>query len=154
MPSPAPFRPPAREHKFVTAPNSPARPIEKCIANLALQCDLQGLDFDRKDVRQVNVVIVREAFWNKNELFVAVAQDSLALVQRIFDTQPAFIERVTIIARSRLSGTPGQEKLDDVFRMTATRSAYESIRPTYSRMSEAKIIEKFGGRFDKRLLEP
>jgi len=148
-----PAHPVAKDHKFITAPNAPARPIEKAIANLPLRCDLKGLDFDRKDVRQVNIVLVREVAWDKNELAVAIAQDSIALVSRVFDTQPQ-IDKILIIARTRLSHDPGQDKLDDAFRMTATRSAYLSVKPTLDLMSIPKVLEVFGGRYDKRLVQP
>ena len=158
-PSPAPVQPPApaptvaKDHKFITAPNAPARPVEKAIATLPLRCDLKGLDFDRRDVRQVNIILVREVAWDKSELAVAIAQDSIVLVPRVFDTQPG-IDKVLITARTRLNHEPGQDKLDDAFRMTATRSVYLTIKPTYDLMSVPKIIEVFGGRFDKRLVGP
>jgi hypothetical protein len=141
-----------REYKFITAPNSPARPIEQCIADIPRRCELTSIAFDPKDVRQVNIVLTRETFWDKTQLAMAIAQDSVAIVQSVFERNP--VDRILLVARSRLSREVGQQKLEETFRMSASRSAYMSLKPTYNMMSPLVIVHRFGGQFSAKLAEP
>ena len=140
----------AKPHQFITKPGSPAYAVEKCIADIPLRCDLGAIDLDRKDVRQLSIRLVREVAWDKNDLAMAIASDSIALVRRVFDTQ-SYVDRIYIVAQSHLDRELGQTKLDDAFRMTAERSVYMKMKDTYEQMSPARIIDCFGGRFDQRL---
>ena len=143
----------AKPHQFITKPGSPAYAVEKCIADMPLGCNLGAIDLDRKDVRQLDIRLVREVAWDKNDLATAIAADTVALVRRVFDTQ-SYVDRIYIVAQSHLDRELGQTKLDEAFRMTAQRSVYMRIKDTYAQMSPARIIDCFGGRFDQRLAGP
>jgi hypothetical protein len=83
---------------------------------------------------------------------MAIAQDSVAIVQSVFERNP--VDRILLVARSRLSREVGQQKLEETFRMSASRSAYMSLKPTYNMMSPLVIVHRFGGQFSAKLAEP
>jgi hypothetical protein len=154
-PTTAPSAPPAAasQHKFVTALGSRERMVEQCIADLPYRCRLTSVGFDPKDARQVNVRLTREVFWDKTELATAIAIDSVAVVEKIFASRKD-VERVYIVAQTRLDPQSATPKLDEVFKMLATRSIYEGLKFRYATMAPLGIVEHFGGRFHPKFAGP
>jgi hypothetical protein len=127
--------------------------VEQCIADLPYRCRLTSVGFDPKDARQVNVRLTREVFWDKTELATAIAIDSVAVVEKIFASRKD-VERVYIVAQTRLDPQSATPKLDEVFKMLATRSIYEGLKFRYATMAPLGIVEHFGGRFHPKFAGP